>query len=338
MANITDIYPMRDENYTRNRSDLHYRLTVFKIVVYSVVSLLGTIGNGLVIWFCIVRMKKTVTVVWILNLAIADFTFSLTLPFSITYLIILQWPFGQFMCELYWFLFFANMSVSIFQLVVISLDRFVCVFNPVWCENHRKPRLAFWVALTIWTISMAFCLSCLIINGKYGKNKVSCYRKKYIYSMEWVGIIRFTFFFLLPFLIILSCYVAIAFRMRRKSLTTSSRPYKIILTIIIAFFVCWFPYNFFLLFRIFGADKTYKNVLRIGHAISVNLMLINSCINPILYVLIGRDFKQKCCSSLQAMFEKAFTEDMEKKVSKTREGSTGNLELSHINTFKISML
>lgn len=225
------------------------------------------------------------------------------------------------------------MSVSILQLVVISLDRFLCVYSPVWCQNHRNSRLALSVALSIWTICIVFSLPIVVFNGRSRKNTVSCYGQRNIYSNEWIGITRFIFFFLLPFLIILSCYVAITLRLRGRRMTTTSRPYKIILAIIIAFFVCWFPYNFCVLLRILGASRSDKKVLPIVNVISDNLMLINSCVNPILYVLIGRDFKQKLCNSLQIMFEKAFTEDMENTVSKKHEGSTGNLELSHNNAF-----
>ncbi|XP_069802852.1 chemerin-like receptor 1 [Dendropsophus ebraccatus] len=334
MENITSINTMKDDNCTREYSDLYHKLNICRIVIYSMVCFLGTTGNGLVIWFGIFRMKKTVNIMWFLNLAVADFSFTLFLPMNITQFVIHHWPFGPLMCDFYWFLFFLNISVSILQLMVISLDRFLCVFCPVWCHNHRKPRLALMVALFIWIISIVFILPHFFVNVKSEKHKSLCYGHRTIYKNTWVGIIRLIFFFLLPFLIILSCYVAIVLRMRGKRMAPSSRPYKIILSIIIAFFISWFPYNLSILLKIFGAGKIAMKVIPIVKVISENLMFFNSCINPILYVLIGRDFKETLCSSFQAMFEKAFTEGMERTVSKKPKGSTGDLELSHINALK----
>ncbi|KAG8570091.1 hypothetical protein GDO81_014695 [Engystomops pustulosus] len=48
-------------------------LTTVAIMLYSIIFLLGIIGNGLVIWISAFRMKRIISAVWFLNLAIADF-------------------------------------------------------------------------------------------------------------------------------------------------------------------------------------------------------------------------------------------------------------------------
>ncbi|KAG8547831.1 hypothetical protein GDO81_027376 [Engystomops pustulosus] len=326
MENVTRIQPL---NHTKTQHD--HRLITFNIVVYSVVFSLGSIGNGLVIWFGMFRLKKTVNVVWFLNLAVTDFIFTLALPVRIKYYVIRQWTLGPFLCDLYWFLFFLNTTVSVLQLMVISLDRFLCVFSPVWCQNHRKPRRALLVALAIWIVSVTFCLSFLIAANKYEMKKNSCYHQADIYGkIRWMGILKFVVFFLLPFLVILSCYIAIYLRMRSKHLTSRSRPYKVILAIIGAFLICWVPYNVFSLLRTIEAEKIDKRKFRIIAVISNNLMIINSCINPLLYVFIGRDFKKKLCSLCQGLFEKVLNEDFENTSSRRPEASAGNRELSQI--------
>ncbi|KAG8548245.1 hypothetical protein GDO81_025999 [Engystomops pustulosus] len=293
-------------------------IQIFQIVIYSAVSFLGATGNGLVIWFCLVRMKKTVNVVWFLNLAMADFTFAMLLPFVITRTILdFHWPFGDFMCRLIWFLLFLNMVISVLQLMVISLDRCVNVLFPVWCRKHRTRRLALIVLLIIWVISVTLTLPSYILRITINKEgKINCILGA---GENWIPLTRFFLFFLVPLIVIVSCYTIIMLHIKDKSIIRSSKPLKLIVAVVFAFFVCWCPYYFFVLFGLFQSRS--NDFFRIGIEISVALMLFNSCINPFLYVFIGRDFKQKFWGSFQAMLEKAFKEDTEKtdmKNSKTQ--------------------
>ncbi|KAG8548242.1 hypothetical protein GDO81_025996 [Engystomops pustulosus] len=294
-------------NVTLVEDNIQYSLKIFQITIFSLVCFLGTIGNGLVIWFCLIRMEKTVNVIWFLNLAIADFTFAMSLPFIITSMILdYHWPFGDFLCKFIWFLFFLNMATSVLQLMVISLDRCVSVVFPVWCHNYRTRRLALVVVLIIWVISATLTLPSYIFRRTVGNDGIACIT---YYGKTWVPMMRFILFFLVPFIIIISCYVTIVLRIKDKTIIKSSKPFRLIISVVTSFFVCWFPYHFSVLFGIYG---TKNNFSRFGNPVSVDLMLFNSCINPILYVFIGRDFKQKFCGSIQTMLEKAFTEDLDK--------------------------
>ncbi|XP_075696979.1 chemerin-like receptor 1 [Rhinoderma darwinii] len=285
-------------------------LRIYKIVVYSVVCLLGAPGNGLVIWFTTFRLEKSVNVVWFLNLAISDFTLALSLPLVITNLALdYHWPFGNFLCKFNWFVFFFNISLSVLQLMVISVDRCICAVFPVWCHNYRTKRLALIVVVIIWVISIALTLPSFIFRKTIVAKNIYCLVNT---DIIWVPTVRFVVFFLVPLIVILSCYTVIVLRIKEKSFIKSSKPFKIIVVIVIAFFVCWFPYYLFVLLRIFGPNIKNNYNFFIGSEIASGLMLCNSCINPILYVVIGRDFKQTFCGSFQETFQKVFIEDMDK--------------------------
>ncbi|KAM3923181.1 chemerin-like receptor 1 [Leptodactylus fuscus] len=280
-----------------------------RLVVHVVVYLLGITGNALVIWFCIFRMEKMVNLVWILNLAIADFTLVFFLPLRITYLALdNDWPFGKFMCKLFWFLNYLNLSVSVLQLMVISLDRYICVYFPVWCKNRRRLRLAIMIVTTIWIISILFNVPYFTFENVSSIQGKICCRNRDDKNFKWKAIVRFVCLFIVPFTIIILCYT-ITVRIKRKGFVLSSWPFKIFATIIICFFVCFFPYNFFLLVELFGPQK-FSELIRTIKLIVMCLVIANSCINPIIYILIGRDFKRKLCTSIQTVFENAFTEDV----------------------------
>lgn len=293
---------------------------IISIVIYSVAFLLGTIGNGLVIYFTTFRMKRTVNVVWFLNLAIADFIFTFFLPFSIAYTALgFHWPLGKFMCKLNSTIISINLYASIFLLTVISIDRCTSVMFPVWCQNHRTPRVASFAALAVWILAFLFSSPVFIFRDTtIYNNLIVCFTKFHedqnVADSIHKGmiIIRLTFAFIIPFSLIILCYVIIMFRIQRNRMNTSGKPFKIILVVIISFFICWFPFHVFSfleLSKMYPGNDHLNDVTRIGSPLTTSLAYINSCINPVLYVFMGRDFKTKLRKSFRSVLEKAFMEE-----------------------------
>ncbi|KAM9330152.1 chemerin-like receptor 1 [Gastrophryne carolinensis] len=306
MENITTDYNDTNEEYKDDIYNVHYTAEVYFMVSLSAVSLLGTVGNGLVIWFVIFKMKKTVTSVWFLSLALADFTFSLFLPFYVTYFALnYHWPFGGFMCYLQGFVAPLNMFSSILQLTVISIDRCVCVVFPVWCRNHRTIRLAYMVTLGVWVFAAGCCVPYTIFIGTLtaSDGRTHCLNL-FIYNISPIAVImRFILFFVVPLIIIVWCYTVIIRRMRRNRMVTSTKPFRMIAAIITCFFICWMPFHVchtLDLYYVFG-NMTFYICVSLGYA--------NSCVNPFLYVFFGRDFKERFWSSIQSALRRALTEE-----------------------------
>jgi len=66
-----------------SNADVVNSLRKFNIVLHCVIFVLGVVGNGLVIFITGLKMKSTVNTIWFLNLAVADFLFTLFLIFNI---------------------------------------------------------------------------------------------------------------------------------------------------------------------------------------------------------------------------------------------------------------
>uniref|UniRef100_A0A803JYK9 Chemokine-like receptor 1 n=1 Tax=Xenopus tropicalis TaxID=8364 RepID=A0A803JYK9_XENTR len=318
---------------------------ISSMLVYSVAFLLGTTGNGLVIWIAGFKMKKTVNIIWFVNLAIADFIFTLFLPLSVAYIALdFHWPFGTFMCKLNSSIAFINLFASVFLLTVISVDRCISVVFPVWSQNHRTPRLASFVALAVWFFALCFSLPYFIFRdtfrhrdfvlcyNNFGYDKDNTFTDLGIQRIKATVIIRFLVGFLIPFSVIIFCYTVIALKLQRNRMATSSKPFKIIIAVLISFFVCWFPYHVFSFLEMTeytNPNANYGTVLLIGTPITSSLAFLNSCVNPFLYVFMGRDFKNKFMTSIQSVFEKAFSEDSlhtdTKQTKSTKSVSESNL-------------
>uniref|UniRef100_A0A8D0BII6 G-protein coupled receptors family 1 profile domain-containing protein n=1 Tax=Salvator merianae TaxID=96440 RepID=A0A8D0BII6_SALMN len=126
-------------------------MEIVSMTIYSITLLLGTVGNGLVIFLTGFCMKKTVTTIWYLNLAVADFIFAVCLSLEIISTALENhWPLGRLMCKLDAVIPFLNMFASVFFLTVISADRCISVVHPVWAVNHRTLGRAIQIAIFIW--------------------------------------------------------------------------------------------------------------------------------------------------------------------------------------------
>ncbi|XP_073540939.1 C3a anaphylatoxin chemotactic receptor [Phyllobates terribilis] len=129
-----------------------------------------------------------------------------------------------------------------------------------------------------------------------------------------ITVLRMLFGFLFPLLIIAACYIRLALKVQSsRFLKVGRKTTKVVCGIIVAFCVTWAPYH------IIGMVMLYVHnqiVNKLNH-VSVALAFSNSCINPILYVFMGKDFKTKMSQSLRQLMESAFSEE----VTKTTERS-----------------
>ncbi|XP_026105853.1 C3a anaphylatoxin chemotactic receptor-like [Carassius auratus] len=293
------------------------------IFLHCIICVLGVAGNGMVIYIAGLKMKRTVNTVWFLNLAVADFLFSFFLIFNIIYEYRdLDWPFGDFGCKLSSLVTVLNMFASTFLLTVISLDRCLSIWVVVWARTKRTVLKARIICLLIWLAAVACTMPCVIFRKTFhiSPQQTVCildfsglkaYRREVVF--------RFVVGFLIPFVIILASYVAIGVRINRLRKDNKLKPFRIILSVILAFFFCWLPFYVYRFLEVWLHEKnetnpsdeltSFKNVFdQIGLFI-VSLAYLNSCLNPFLYIFMCEDFQKKLKRSLVMVFESAFAEE-----------------------------
>ncbi|MEE6519211.1 hypothetical protein FKM82_030819 [Ascaphus truei] len=340
--------PPRQTNVCGDISSTIKTVQTFSIVIFSVAFLLGVVGNGLVIWITGFRMKKTVNTTWFLNLALADFIFTLFLPMTIVYTALgLHWPFGNFMCKFISSLSMLNMFASVFFLTVISVDRCVSVVFPVWAQNHRNTRLATIVAVITWTLALILCSPSLAFRDTFFNNRTkltTCFNN-YAFSLDSkdpyiqnvrqmrhkaMVITRFLVGFLIPFLIIVVCYgILITMLKKNRLVACSKKPLRVIIAVVVTFFLCWFPYHVFSLLELTYHARnncsSFRAVL-IGTSLATSLAFINSCVNPILYVFIGRNAQHRIRKSVLQVIESALKDEPTRASRSSRTQSKSTLE------------
>nr|XP_020475746.1 chemokine-like receptor 1 [Monopterus albus] len=302
MANgNTTSTPAGVDNVIRN-------LRIASVAIYCVVVIVGTVGNGLVIYVTAFRMKRTVNSVWFLNLAIADFLFLAFLIFTIiSFSQEYHWPFGLVMCKLNNFVTVVTMFASIFLLMAISLDRCLSVWVVVWAQNKRTVRKAVLISVAIWVAAVICSTPYAIFRLIWSKSGKTFCSYPITTPMQSLVIFRFSMGFLIPFLAILASYVAIGARARRLQRRNRQRSCRIIFSIILAFFICWLPYHVMSFIEL-RVDRRLSHI-KIAGSLTVCLAYTNSCLNPILYVFMCHEFQNKLKQSICFVLENALAED-----------------------------
>ncbi|KAM3596404.1 uncharacterized protein V6R79_013911 [Siganus canaliculatus] len=296
------------------------------IVLYTLTVVLGITGNSVVIWVAGFKLKPKVTNVWLVNLAIADLIFCFTRFFSLTKKLFFDhWPFGVFVCKFNGFFKYANMFCSVFLLAVISLDRVLCVWQPVFTKRRRTLCVARVVAACVWAVAVVISSPYFFYRQVYSKNNVTkCSlevkdktqednsTKLALYS------IRFLCGFMLPFMVILTCYILAGIGIRRTRLSGKSRPLRILASLVIAFFLCWAPYHCLLLVKMVDSNN---RVVKIWQPVASSVAYFNSCVNPLLYFCMGLEVRGRFKQSLAGVYKRALADDVDGQTTQSNERS-----------------
>lgn len=283
-------------------------IQIASLVFYSLMVLLGVPGNALVVWVTGFCMPRSVTSLWFLNLALADLLCCLSLPLLMVPLAHDDhWHFGPLACTLVKGLFYLVMYCSILQLVLISLDRWMLVSRPVWCQNNRRPKQAAFVCVAVWCLALIGSIPQFVYTKeiKAGEDKRECVTVFTVFSAWLVTSFRFLMGFFLPFLVIVISHLVV-YRKAESGLsrgrTRSKRTLRVIIAVVLGFFLCWLPLHI-MDFIILVTPRNSPNSpnVYLAHVLALCLAYFNSCINPLLYVCLGRNFKDSINRSLRNM-------------------------------------
>ncbi|KAM4809076.1 neuropeptide Y receptor type 5 isoform 1-T2 [Rhinophrynus dorsalis] len=141
------------EDYNSSVDDLRY----FLIGLYTFVSLLGFMGN-LLILLAIFRKRKQKTIINYLigNLAFSDILVVLFCsPFTLTCVLLDQWIFGEVMCHVVPFLQCVSVLISTLMLMSIALVRYHMIKHPL--STNLTANHGYFLIATVWTLGFTIC-------------------------------------------------------------------------------------------------------------------------------------------------------------------------------------
>ncbi|XP_069816306.1 mas-related G-protein coupled receptor member H-like [Dendropsophus ebraccatus] len=268
--------------------------------------LIGLVGNITIFWYLCFRIKTNKYTIYIINLSVADIIF---LIFSalvlIMYINALMNPkpdfpgVESFMLFLEIFCDSAQYS-GMFILTAISVERCLSVLFPLWYQYHRPQNVSSsLICAVLWLIG---CSESLIEN-------LVCTHKGFIMQTTECTAVHIMVFFLsivicLPIMVISSLTLFIKVR-RTFNKRYPTKLYIIILIAVVIFISSVVPFNFTGLLMYFKLLPSDIHVVAL-HLASMYSTVLNCTLDPYIYFVIGKQWKQKSSQSIQDALERAF--------------------------------
>ncbi|XP_008825064.1 C-C chemokine receptor type 5 [Nannospalax galili] len=314
--------------------------------LYSLVFIFGFVGNILVVLILISCKKlKSMTDIYLLNLAISDLLFLLTLPFWAHYAAN-EWIFGDVMCKLFTGLYHIGYFGGIFFIILLTVDRYLAIVHAVFALKARTVTFGVLTSGITWVVAVLASLPGIIFTRSQKEDfHYTCSphfpNSQYHFWKSFQTLKMVLLSLVLPLLVMVICYSGILHTLLHcRNEKKRHRAVRLIFAIMIVYFLFWTPYNIVLLLTTFQEAFGLNNCnssSRLDQAMQVTetLGMTHCCINPIIYAFVGEKFR----SYLSVFFQKyiakhlckqcpIFQQDNLERVSSVYTRSSGELEVS----------
>ncbi|XP_054505710.2 C-C chemokine receptor type 7 [Agelaius phoeniceus] len=305
--NVTDYY---DSNSTIDYSmfeslcekeEVRNFRAAFLPAMYSLICLTGLLGNGLVmLTYVYFKRLKTMTDIYLLNLAVADILFLLTLPFWATSAAT-HWLFGSIPCKAVYCICKMSFFSGMLLLLSISIDRYFAIVQAA--SAHRlRPRMIFISKVTcaiIWLLAFILSIPELVhsgVNNSESSPRCSIIADDLQTFNTGIKVSQMVFGFLIPLLVMSFCYLIIIKTLLQARNFEKNKAIKVIIAVVIVFIVFQLPYNSVMLAKTISAFNQTASCeeskrLDVADDVTYTLACFRCCLNPFLYAFIGVKFR-----------------------------------------------
>ncbi|XP_030236876.1 P2Y purinoceptor 2-like [Gadus morhua] len=285
-------------------------------ISFSLLFLFGLSLNAFTLFFIKFRTKHwTPFTIYMLNLTVCDTLFVLMLPVAI-YHQVKDWPFGEPLCKITFFVVNANHYGSILFLSVISLHRFIGICYPVRSLSWNSTRRAKLVSVGVWACVLSSQAPILYFSGteKYGKDILCIEDGGLLDDFLVYSSVISVVMFVLPFMVVMVCYGLMLRKLLepswgsgegqqglRAAHRTKQKALKMIIIVLMTFMFCFLPFHisksltFCLDLPSVSPDQMTCEQLDasyIAYQLTLLMASANSIMDPILYFMAGQDFRK----------------------------------------------
>ncbi|NXT73451.1 GPR55 protein, partial [Zapornia atra] len=255
--------------------------------------IIGLVFNILALFiFCYRWEKQTRTSVYVINLAIADVLLLLSLPFKMHYS---STEAPGVLCASIQFLYFINTYVSVYTIVGITVDRYICIKYPFIGRAHQSPKPAVCYCIVIWVLTAAFSSS---MYAFHSKDHMKCFNMSdqawntpLIASVEILG-----FVFPLTVMVFCSAQNIQVLRNLTGEARRSESSLRVIMNLVV-FLVCFTPVHLAIFLQCLVRQHMIPDCIlqrNISLFIQVSMIVanFNCCLDAIFYYFAGARFRK----------------------------------------------
>ncbi|XP_061455699.1 urotensin-2 receptor-like [Rhineura floridana] len=284
-------------------------VTSFLGCVLAVMCIIGMAGNIYTLVVVNLSLRLTGSMyVYIVSLALADLLYLSTIPFVVCTYFTKDWYFGHVGCRILFSLDLLTMHASIFTLTVMSTERYLAVVKPL--DTIRRPggyrKL---ITLSVWLVSFLLALPTMILidlrtSHQNGVTKRMCHPTWRMEAYKVYLTLLFNTSILAPGLVICYLYIKLArtywrsqtaiFNAKELKRCPKQKVLYMVFSIILAYWTCFIPFWLWQLLSIYHhqpGNLTNTTVVCINFFVTC-LAYSNSCINPFLYTLLSKNYKE----------------------------------------------
>ncbi|XP_077268783.1 pyrokinin-1 receptor [Temnothorax americanus] len=328
----TDVLGSTDLSPGSYRDSLYVVIPV--TIIYAAIFLTGIIGN---VSTCIViarnKSMHTATNYYLFSLAVSDLLLLVSgLPAEM-YLVWCKYPyiFGEGFCVLRGLASETSTNASVLTIAAFTVERYVAICHPFLSQTLSNLSRAVKLILIIWLVALLFALPQALQFGVVRHIKhpdmVMCTVKRIIVSHSFE--LSTFLFFVIPMCLITFLYILIGLKLRNSNMSvpgrnestrncrhhpgrSSRRVLKMLVAVVIAFFICWAPFHVQRLIAIYGTnteDHITSNgpwmefVYLLMTYVSGVLYYVSTTINPILYNIMSNKFRMAFMETLSKSFK-----------------------------------
>ncbi|XP_030078326.1 proto-oncogene Mas-like [Microcaecilia unicolor] len=297
--NFTDIELINGTEL--NNSTTTFSISEFIVACFSIpITLLGLVGNGLVLWFLFFHIKKTPFTVYVLNLAVADF---LLLLISIVVFLDIVCGVGKQLSKELIILLLLTVTyyAGLFILTAISVERCLSLMFPFWYRCKRPKYQSGITSAILWVVSIL-----LTYIDYFGCNTKDFINSELKCTMMIISTSTLSLLIFFPAMVLSSLILFIKI-WTKTWCQHSSKLYIVIVVTVIIFILFVVPpklLSLLIYFKIIHEKNSF-----VVYTLSLFCSVVNSAANPFVYFFVGSMGKQGVGVSIQGALQKVFRED-----------------------------
>ncbi|XP_064342540.1 C-C chemokine receptor type 6 isoform X2 [Camelus dromedarius] len=304
LVNSSD-YTLDDDSFLCSLQEVRKFSGLFVPLAYSLICVFGLLGNILVVvTFAFYKKAKSMTDVYLLNMAIADILFVLTLPFWAVNHATGEWVFSNAVCKLTRGIYAVNFNCGMLLLTCISLDRYIAIVQATRAFRLRSRALAHRraICLVVWAVSVLISSPTFTFTQKYRLQGGEVCEPRYHAVSEpvrWKLLVlglQLLFGFFIPLVFMVFCYMFIVKTLVQAQNSKRHKAIRVIVAVVLVFLACQIPHNMVLLVTAVNLGRTGRScgsekVMGYVKNVTEVLAFLHCCLNPVLYAFIGQKFR-----------------------------------------------
>ncbi|KAK2889741.1 hypothetical protein Q8A73_018041 [Channa argus] len=285
--------------------------------VHSIISILGFLGNGLVIvTYACYKRTKSMMGIFLVNVAIADLLFVVALPL-IVYNEMSSWSMGQVACKLLRGTYSVNLYSGMLLLACISTDRYIAIVQARRSFRLHLLSYSHIICTTVWVSAILLSVPTFYFYHWYEPSHTRqifmIHEENVSFTQHYVCELKFNdndtawrtkvavpstqmaVGFFLPLFIMIFCYTAVIITLLRAKNFQRHKAVQVVLAVVVVFIICHLPYNIMLLYdavKMFDLHTCeVSDTMLMAKTVTQTIAYLHCCLNPVLYAFMGVKFR-----------------------------------------------